>query len=502
MSWVRAVAVVFLWTILPGTGWGADLQLGLAGSAEYDDNVLRSPSNKEDDFVFRITPKVSFIEDEGKFHWDLRYWVPWEKAIETDRIDGFRHFVSADARRYVGQRTQVFFKDVFSYSESVTSFSVFDESGAPTVGTERTPVYRNSATLGVQHGFTPRLTGNLAFSHRLFESDVARRSDNMVYVGNTNLHYALSSQHRLGGGAAATYQDLEASNDGSIAPSQAFFLNIYGSWVWTIDETTLFELTGGPTFVKNEQDAPAYELSGQPVIPYAQSRGAFYIYDFNNCDQVNSQWVLSGCSPLLLVPDADDQETIRSATTTLSFVDDTGIGGSSSNWTFFGEAALTKRWSPRLLSRLMYRRTESTASGTASATLDLVSLSTSWQISELWDVGLRADFTRRESTAPTRETLLVVQEANFGAADPLSAFNGSAESIGFTSRKVNRALDTNRWGVSARMTRRLTKHIRASLRYSYNEQDSKSDTAGSDSDFSNHLVTLGVQYDFDRWHLW
>ena len=52
------------------------------------------------------------------------------------------------------------------------------------------------------------------------------------------------------------------------------------------------------------------------------------------------------------------------------------------------------------------------------------------------------------------------------------------------------------------MSRRLTKHIRASLRYRYNEQSSKADTAGSSSDFKNHLVTLGVQYDFDRWHLW
>ena len=59
-----------------------------------------------------------------------------------------------------------------------------------------------------------------------------------------------------------------------------------------------------------------------------------------------------------------------------------------------------------------------------------------------------------------------------------------------------------RWGVGIRMERRLTKHIRASLRYRYNQQSSGFRTVGRSSDFANNLVTLGVHYDFDRWHLW
>jgi hypothetical protein len=201
--------------------------------------------------------------------------------------------------------------------------------------------------------------------------------------------------------------------------------------------------------------------------------------------------VLSRCAvdATTVLPEADR------TTTTLSFLDDTGTGGSSSSWTFFGEAALNKRWSPRLLSTLTYRRTDSTASGTGSATLDLVSLTTRWRISELWDASLRADFTRRKSTAPRQQTLIVVENA-----DP--PYGGAAQSLGLTATTVRQSLDTNRWGVAARMSRRITKHIRANFRYTYNEQTSKSDTAGSSSDFSNHLVTLGVQYDFDRWHLW
>jgi opacity protein-like surface antigen len=95
-----------------------------------------------------------------------------------------------------------------------------------------------------------------------------------------------------------------------------------------------------------------------------------------------------------------------------------------------------------------------------------------------------------------QETLVVVEEIT----DP--PYSTAAQSVGLTARTVNRVLDTNRWGVSARMSRRITKHLGANLRYSYNEQHSKQNTAGSSSDFGNHLVTLGVQYEFDRWHLW
>ena len=507
MSWVRAVAVVFLWTVLPGTGWGADLQLGLAGSAEYDNNVLRTNANKKDDVVFHIIPKVSFIEDEGKFHWNLRYRMPWETAVDAKRVQGLRHLLSADARHYVSQRTQVYFNDGFIYSEAVSSVSGLDEAGAPSVGTFRTPVTRNNATLGVQHSFTPRLMGNLAFTNRLFESDVPRRSDNMIYVGNTNLNYALSSRHRLGGGAAATYQDLEASNDGSIPPSQAFFLNMYGTWTWTIDETMSFELTGGPAFVKNNQDAPAPVLE-RLVVPYAESGGSVFAFPLDSCGEVNGLPVLELCREYSEVLDEGDASAITAAgSQTVTFQEGLPGGGrpssqSATNWTFFGEAALNKRWSPRLRSTLMYRRTEDTASGSGSATLDLVSLTTNWRISELWDAGLRADFTQRESTAPSYQTYTVVRASAIDSLLAETIPESDPSATGLTSTKVQRSLDTNRWGVSARMSRRITKHIRASLRYTYNEQTSASDTAGRSSDFSNHLVTLGVQYDLDRWHLW
>jgi len=501
MSWVRTVAVAFVWTLLPGIGWGADLKFGLSGAVEYDDNIYRTETNKQDDVVFRITPKIGFLEDEGKLQWDLRYQAPWEKAVETNKVDGFYHYANAAASYHLDDSTQFFFNDSFSRADAVSRFTTFDSAGdTATLNTFREPVNRNSATLGVQHSFTPRLAGNLAFSNRLFQSDIPNRSNAMVYGANTNLVYSLSPHHRLGGGAAGTYQDFDKSNDGRIPSAQTFFLNVYGTWTWAIDETMTFQLTGGPTFVDTNQDAPAPQAE-RLVVPYQKNGPLVSGLELTSCGMVNGVRVYEKCTRLREAADAAESAAIEGlGSHSIGYLS----GGrppstSDSSWTFFGEAALNKRWSPRLLSTLTYRRTDSTASGTGSATLDLVSLLTTWKISELWDVGFLADFTRRESTGPSTETYTVVDNAT---SDPGTISDEFAETIGLTARIVDRSLDTKRWGVSARMSRRITKHIYASLRYSYNQQTSKADTVGSTSDFSNHLVTFGVQYDFDRWHLW
>jgi hypothetical protein len=173
-------------------------------------------------------------------------------------------------------------------------------------------------------------------------------------------------------------------------------------------------------------------------------------------------------------------------------------GGSASNWTIFGEASLNKRWSPTLVSSLVYSRQDSTASGLAgSSTLDLFTFLTTWQMAELWRSGLRADFTRRESVSPVQESFLVVENA------PLPT-DGTpiAQSTGLTSSVIDQAIDTIRWGVSARVERKLTKHIFVALRYSFNRQESAKGSFGNFSDFNDNIVALSVQYDFDRWRLW
>ena len=121
------------------------------------------------------------------------------------------------------------------------------------------------------------------------------------------------------------------------------------------------------------------------------------------------------------------------------------------------------------MSSASYIRTESTTSGLGSSVRDSVSVQHNWDISEFWKLALRGDWVRREATARAP---------------------GEVDNSDITS-----------WGARVQLNRRLTRHLRAGVRYSYNKQSSSGRVVGGFSDFDNHLVTIGLQYDFDQFSL-
>ena len=77
-----------------------------------------------------------------------------------------------------------------------------------------------------------------------------------------------------------------------------------------------------------------------------------------------------------------------------------------------------------------------------------------------------------------------------------------AKSLKLTSVLINDDVDTQRWGITALLTRVVSRNADSFLRYSYNEQSSKTRTRGSGTDFGDHLVTVGFQYNFDPIRVW
>ena len=126
---------------------------------------------------------------------------------------------------------------------------------------------------------------------------------------------------------------------------------------------------------------------------------------------------------------------------------------------------------------------------------DFVALVHSWQISEKWSAGLRGEFTRRESVSPTREIFPLVGSATLVEGTP------AVETRAVGIREVGRNVSTMRWSVRGNLDRRLTRHLRAGVRYSYNNQNSDRGTSARVSDFDDHIITVGIQYDFDRYSL-
>jgi hypothetical protein len=446
---------------------------------------------------------VRLTEDDGKLHWNIDYRFPYEFAVKTTRIDGFRHFLNARGDYFLSERTRFYAADEFSKSDALSRNGGTAADDVATIGSFRAPVWRNRATLGVNHLFTPRVSSALSFTHRYFDTDLLNRSQTDVFAGSASMSYMLSSRHQVGGGVTGTYQDFAESNAGTRPPSQTFFLNLFGSWAWMIDETTNLEVSGGPTYIDTQQDAPT------PVLTVAQVptlSGGLQAFNYASCES-QGDFVLQACNGTvqLTQPAADEIATLPAQDLTFAVPPSSN---DSNNWNFFANLALSKRWTPVHNTRLSYRRTDSTSSGLGASVLDAIALTHGWKFAERWSTSFRADFTHRKST--TEQDVTLVQVGRFDIEGGCQGPSGpedcsvAATSAGVTnliSRTSSSAIDTNRWGISTQLAHRLTRHIEVALRYRFNQQFSASGTLGSPSDFGDHLVTLGVQYDFDRYSL-
>jgi hypothetical protein len=147
------------------------------------------------------------------------------------------------------------------------------------------------------------------------------------------------------------------------------------------------------------------------------------------------------------------------------------LKSTESRWSGLGQVSLDRLWSPTLNSGVSYQRRQDTASGVSGAAiLDAVALTNSWQFAETWMLATRADWTSRNSATKAQTQ---------------------------TSK-----LDTQRWGAGAVISKAITRHLSASLRYQYGKQRSQRNSAGGFSDFDDHIVTMGVNYSLDPIKVW
>jgi hypothetical protein len=309
-----------------------DLRLSLGVQGEYDSNVFHRETQVEDDFVLFASPRIQLLETEGKFTYDFGYEFPYQHSVKTNALNNLNHIVRTGADYHLSDRTQFSFSDRFSYLEALSDN--FDET--PTIGdNERNQqVFRNRATFGVVHRFTPRISNSTNFEQEIHHTTQEDRSDNRTYSLGTSLNYMLTERQTLGGGLNGTYQDFDESGDDP--ESHSFFVGPRVSWSYQIDEQSVFRIGAGPSYVYSKREA-------DPALGFA----------------------------------SDD---------------------SDSRIAVFGDVSIDRRWTPTMASGLSYERRQDTASGVAgSAILDAVALTHTWAITERWSVAARGDWTQRKS---------------------------------------------------------------------------------------------------------
>jgi hypothetical protein len=534
---------------LPSAVHAADLTFGIEGSAEYDSNVFRTSRDEDDDYLFRIRPSAKLHEDRGQdLSYSLQYALPVEFAVQDSDLNDVDQQLVGRATYHINDRFIVFGSDSFRYlrNELLTNFEGTDAAfDAPLVNDQRDRITLNEAALGTTYQFTPRLIGTLRAEHSYYDPSRDDRATTNDITGTGSMQYALTPQHKLGGGFQASWLNFDETQD--IVASTAQSYSVFGSWDWAIDEKTGIALTAGPALIRNEQDDPD-QIEFRQLVPSRRigaftapgglrdssggailqgtpfPNGALLVGSIDTCalaldpNGTPVPVLSSGEScPLNIVldptPGADDQliAAIENANATrVALTNLNPDGEESTDVTVFATATLRRDWTPTLRSALTYRRDQGTASGLGGTVVaDSVSLSNVYDIAEKWQFALRGDWVLRQSVDQASRVIVQAEPLTsplggeaFGAPIAGVATDPLDTGVLFTQRAQETSIDTMRWGLAGRITHFLTRNTSGYLQLTYNQQTSESDSLGDPSDFDNYLVTLGVQHVFEPIKLW
>jgi hypothetical protein len=542
---MRTISVLALvaWAVgVPGALRAADLTFAISGQTEYDSNVFRSSEDEEDDVLFRLRPWVRVHDDRGQdLTYSLRYMVPVEFAVSNTEVDDVDQHVSGEATYQFNDRFQVYATNTFRYlrSELFTNLEGTGPGGdASLVNQERDRITLNDAALGSSYSFTPRLVGSARLDHSFYDPSRDDRQETSALSGTGDLLYLVTPKHRLGGGVMIAHQNFDETDE--IVGSTTNVYQVFGSWIWTIDEKSELALTAGPSLLVTDQDdADATVVRG--LVPFSQIDGSFtapngfvdrdgvdvsgdsyangvvLLGRLAHCDTAAGIPVLtSGVScPQTVVLDATPGadtgliDEIRNSTATVQNLDPDG--DDSTDVTVFASATVTRHWTPNLHTALRYTRRQDTASGLGGSVVnDSVSLSNTWSMTDKWQFAVRGDWSLRNSITDASRVLVVAT----GLDSPLGAeaflpnlIAGLADTDGGLGTSVTvqneaSSIDTMRYGIAGRATHFFARNTSGYVQLTYNRQTSQSDTLGDPSDFDDFLATIGIQHVFEPIKLW
>ena len=510
----------------------ANLEFSAGGEAEYDDNIFRSDTHKEDDVLFRLRPGVRIYEDHGD---DLNFSAGYEAPVEfsvrnSSQFDDVDHIGDGNFAYHANDRFDVFGSEHYGYLRStlrqpdVNTQAQALDPGTLQFNDQRDRVKTNDAVLGANYRFSPRTTGRVVASSTFFDSTRHDRARVWSASGSADALYALTLKHQIGAGAGYTFQDFGDRQD--IPGSQTSIYRVFGSWRWAITQTLQLDVTAGPAYLDTNQDNAARVRTESrfpfSVLPAAQVTGFF---DKNgnplsgpigagsllvssldattgtNCGLIAGVPVASLCNGNIIIDSNTDAATVSAVKGDRISVTNTRPGGQSDHEiTGFADLTLSQRWSPTLATALRYTREQSDASGVGgTAIVDAVSVSNTWDFAERWQLAVRGDFARRESAFAIAQTYDTVsgQTLPGGSAVDIAGRTGTA----FNSTR-NVEIDTNSWGVAGRITHQLFRTTSIYVQARYGQQSSKSNSLGVDSDFENFLATFGVRHVFEPIPLW
>jgi hypothetical protein len=495
--------------LLPSVAAAEELDLGVFGTVEYDDNIFSSQDDETDDFVLRAGPVIGLRRPQGSFTYDLRYEPRYEAFVDNSDLNEWDHSAFGRAKWQFSPTTSVGVVERFNLTHSLNRSTFISDPAAPDVGpvpeveVARQELIQNSLSLELAHSFNERLYGVLNGTYGLFRTDRDDRYDSDTYAGVGELLYTLTSRTRLGGGASVSFQDIGdiEFDDGRTQEGQdATFYRVFGSWLYLFDPTFEMTLRAGPAYIDSERPEPGPQSAVVQTYPTRTDEdGQVRFLDSSTCPRDSGvPYVSDDCGVFGRSIPQQFRGAVR-GTRSVVFLDDEE-DDSNFGLTIFAELELVKRWE-QWRTRFNYHRSDSTSSGVGqSSVLDVVTLQVIWDPSPVWTVSLTGSWSLRQQTDPQTSSVVGL------APDVVTAFAVTPSGLQTFTSPASRAVslrfaeqdgigDVMTYQAALRVRRRFGKRTEVFGQLLYLHQEHDQDT--TTSEFDNFRALIGARWMFD-----
>ncbi len=531
------MASVFRWLLLlvvlfvTATASAEEVTLSVGGAFSYDTNAFQRRGARVNGWRAIVTPGVAIERDQGNFNYDASYRASYRNTVTSEDEDTWSHFARVTGLWRPTPRTQINFSNSFVRAERSIFFSEAaddpDVPGAQEDDSETNQTIRNRATLSLTHSLSEVQSLTLQAQHSLIDGDSRATFDSVQFSGSAFTTYRWDLRNTFDLGGTASYSAIDGSRRQS--GSRTTTAQIFGGWTHSFPDNWRFNVRGGPTMVRTKSkrtdadstltvprwrvantrnDGAAFDLDSCLTSIDGEDLGGslFGVFGEFNGNPVGgsacNNRVVSGVNgePLSDIGvDLDETTGIRA----------TNQPDNDPEFTFFGEASLTKSFR-HWQGTLSFRRTEqpSTRAG-GSTSLSVVRGSLSWDPPGGWSARLTGIWSIRESLGESQVRrrnsqgflLESARDSGFLGLDTDGNVRRIAEADGFVTRTESNAIDAIQWSVALIIERRLARNGIMTFDLRYRRENRKGDIVTENSNLSRLQGTVSVRLNLDPFEI-
>lgn len=468
--------------ILAATADAEELQLGATGQYVYNSNFFAAANNEDEANSFQIGPNIAILDGEGRFRYDITYSGAYQYYVDQDGVDDWESRLRVRATYDIDRRTSVQvsnrFRDVTNLRFGRQDIAIGNGALDPT----QDQFFRNDLEVELVRNLTRRWDLRVRAGYHWIDFDKnIDRSDSEAYEVGTELDYQLATKHSVGVGASYIYQEFD--EDLQSFGSQGDYVTTFARWTWDVTDRIQFSMSGGPAWVRSEEDASASVTQTQFVGGRINDQTTRANFLSCNLDPVFNVPVASRCdfntAPPIEAADLGPRENFPILAGERV--------GSADTVTFFGGASILAGFAEWNLLTTYARRQATTSGDSLASSFDQVIINLEYAPPRYrWSTFVAFSFDRRESLTESTDIDYVVVNGTGGAAERSFAFTRVQNS--------ERRIDNYVGIVGAGWA--LSRNWTGTLEFRYRKTETRNGGINN-PDSDTYLLLFTIDYDYD-----